>query len=283
MGQSIGIISLGKKLILIEGQESSLDKLTYGAILKNQFPEFVLVPVGGKDTLRSFDDVRDSILDKTIWGVDFFLLCDRDAVNAFGRKVVELDTPTRMRQLPRYHLENYFLDENILARGFSVVEPETSPLRDPAQIKLKLLDIARRVIPYAVALSVSATLRETVGNVSLMPKGISETTTPEALLELFEGRVESERARIATGLDGKLLSDLIQAEHKRLTDAVANDSSEWIRDLPGRQIFNRFAADAKIQRGRLKQLYLNEAVGSNTFGEIVALFESFRVLGASKL
>ena len=29
LGQSIGIISLGKKLLLIEGEESSLDKLAY--------------------------------------------------------------------------------------------------------------------------------------------------------------------------------------------------------------------------------------------------------------
>src|SRR2546426_2083697 len=41
LGQSIGIISLGKKLVLIEGEESSLDKQTYGTILKNRFPELV--------------------------------------------------------------------------------------------------------------------------------------------------------------------------------------------------------------------------------------------------
>src|SRR5205823_1764116 len=80
LGQSIGIISLGKKLVLIEGEESSLDKQTYGSILKNRFPELVLVPVGGKSTIRSFNDISESVLNKTIWGVQFFMLCDRDAV-----------------------------------------------------------------------------------------------------------------------------------------------------------------------------------------------------------
>jgi hypothetical protein len=68
LGQSIGIISLGKKLLLIEGNEASLDKQTYGAILKNEFPELVLVPVGGKGAIRSFDEVVDSVLNRTIWG-----------------------------------------------------------------------------------------------------------------------------------------------------------------------------------------------------------------------
>lgn len=43
LGQSIGIVSLGKKIVLIEGAASSLDKQTYGFILKNQFPNLVLV------------------------------------------------------------------------------------------------------------------------------------------------------------------------------------------------------------------------------------------------
>jgi hypothetical protein len=38
LGQSIGVISLGKRIVLVEGEEASLDKQTYGAILKIDFP-----------------------------------------------------------------------------------------------------------------------------------------------------------------------------------------------------------------------------------------------------
>jgi ABC-type cobalamin/Fe3+-siderophores transport system ATPase subunit len=112
LGQSIGIISLGKKLLLIEGNESSLDKQIYGGILRNEFPELVLVPVGGKGTIHSFDEVRKSILDRTIWGVEFFMLCDRDAVHEIRVKSVNAHTSERLKVPPRYHLENYFLDES---------------------------------------------------------------------------------------------------------------------------------------------------------------------------
>jgi energy-coupling factor transporter ATP-binding protein EcfA2 len=60
LGQSIGIISLGKRILIIEGDEASLDKQTYGAILKNEFPDLILVPVGGKSSIKSFHEIRSS-------------------------------------------------------------------------------------------------------------------------------------------------------------------------------------------------------------------------------
>ena len=43
LGQSIGIVALGKRLVLIEGTQTSLDKQTYGSILRNRHPNLVLV------------------------------------------------------------------------------------------------------------------------------------------------------------------------------------------------------------------------------------------------
>ena len=80
LGQSIGIISLGKKIVLIEGTDSSLDKQTYGSILRDRFPNLVLVPGGGKGILSSFETLRQNVLERTLWGVEFFILCDRDVV-----------------------------------------------------------------------------------------------------------------------------------------------------------------------------------------------------------
>jgi ABC-type cobalamin/Fe3+-siderophores transport system ATPase subunit len=249
LGQSIGVISLGKKLILIEGQESSLDKQTYGAILKNQFPEFVMVPVGGKGTLRSFEEIRSSVLNKTIWGVEFFLLCDRDAVNAFGKAAVESSLSSRVRMLDRYHLENYFLDADTLAAAFSSLDPAGSCWRDPAQVNDKLREIARKFVPYAVSLTISATIREAVGNISIMPKGVSTVQTADELTALIVARVSDERTRVSSGLGEPGIRTLVTSEFTRLVAAIDNDDAVWRADLPGRVIFNSFASAAKIQSG----------------------------------
>ena len=282
LGQSIGVISLGKKLVLVEGQEASLDKLTYGAILKSRFPEFILVPAGGKDTIRSFADVHENVLNKTIWGVDFYLLCDRDAANLLGQSAIKDARSKRITVLPRYHLENYFLDEHVLASAFVQIEHPGSWLRDAAAIKKKIMEIAATVVPYAVALNVTAAMRERVGNVSVMPKGAMEAKTPAELYNLMERKLDNELERVKNGLDRTLLNTLVVAEFERLTTALTQDNSTWRADLPGRIILNKFASEAGLQAGRLKQLYLASANAEQTFADIISIFEGFRADGANQ-
>ena len=72
LGQSVGIVSLGKKIVLIEGTDASLDKKTYGQIVKDKFPELVLLPSGSKNTLSSFDTIVSQVLERSLWGIRFF-------------------------------------------------------------------------------------------------------------------------------------------------------------------------------------------------------------------
>ena len=276
LGQSVGVISLGKKLVLIEGKEASLDKQTYGAILKSKFPEFVLVPAGGKDAIRSFAEIQENILNKTIWGVDFYLLCDRDAADLLGRNAVEASRSERIVMLPRYHLENYFLDERILATAFADMEPQDSWLRDPDAIKQRLMEIAKTVIPYAVALNVTANMRERVENVSVMPKGAAACATAGDLVQLMDAKLQSELDRVGAGLDRSLLEKLVREEYVRLSSALANDGPTWRADLPGKLILNKFATVAGLQSGRLKQMYLARAPLDQTFADIISIFQKFR-------
>lgn len=281
LGQSIGIISLGKKLLLIEGDESSLDKQTYGAILQSEFPELVLVPVGGKSTIRSFDEVRESVLNRTIWGVEFFLLCDRDAAYSIGPRSLEVHASERLRVLPRYHLENYFLDPEVLAASFGDMEDEESWLRDSDEIAKRIKILAGQTIPLAVALKVAAAAREEVGNVDLMPRGINSDTTLEELLLSIHGQLSQEKSRMEASLNLEALESLARSEYSKLAESIADGTSVWLRELPGRVVFNRFANTAQIKPGRLKTLYLRKARdwSPDPFDEIRKIFRSFKSLG----
>ena len=105
--------------MLIEGTRSSLDKQTYGSIVGSQYPDLVLVPVGGKESIASFVKAFETVLNKTVWGVDFFMLCDGDTSTSLSYGA---DGGGRLRLLPRYHIENYFLDERVLVRLFEALE-----------------------------------------------------------------------------------------------------------------------------------------------------------------
>jgi hypothetical protein len=272
LGQSIGIISLGRRIVLIEGLHTSLDKQVYGAILKNRFPNLVLVPVGGRARLKSFADLTTAVLQKTIWGVEFFMLCDHDAAPNLSSSL----TP-RLQILPRYHLENYFLDENVIAKMFASIENEESWLTSPEQIQTRLKEIASSLLSYTAALIVSSTYREAVGNIDIMPSAC-HGKTPAELVELILNAKSNELTRITSVLDENKMRRSIEATFEQLQNSL-NDADRWKRVIPGKPILSSFASQAQLAAGRFKLMYLKEAQTHqpNPFAEVIAIFEKFTV------
>lgn len=266
------MVSLGKRIVLIEGTKSSLDKQTYGSVVGSQYPDLVLVPVGGKESIGSFVKAFETVLSKTVWGVDFFMLCDGDTSTGLGSGS---NANGRLRLLPRYHIENYFLDERVLARVFeSLEEPEGSWLRVPDRIRAEIRKLAQSCLSYAAALNVAHRLRTAAGNVDLMPSSCHGQDAT-ALAQLFESRRSAETARVLTALDAKVVENEVRTEFTRLSDLLARDDDEW--RIPGKTIFQQFSSKTPLDAPRLKRLYLKTASGftPDPFAEVKEVFSHF--------
>lgn len=275
IGQSIGIVSLGKRIVLIEGSHTSLDKQSYGAILKNRFPSLVLVPSGGRGLIHSFNAVVEGVLSKALWGVDFFMLCDRDALPISAAATnIESKAGNRLRVLKRYHLENYFLDETVLARLFADWVAEGSWLRDGSALGAKLANIAESMIPYATALTIAARYREEFGNLDLRVKKC-EGKSADELAGLVLARATTETTRFESSIEAHELERNVHETYRVLSESITDGS--WKSVIPGRPVFEQFASAAGIQSGRLKIRYLAEAEKSSThpFQEVLDIFTAF--------
>jgi energy-coupling factor transporter ATP-binding protein EcfA2 len=268
LGHSVGVLSLGRKIVVIEGTDASLDKRTYGQILANRFPDLVLVPGGGRRTVENFGHLVSSVLDKSVWGVEFFMLTDRDA-----GQVTQSD---RIAQLSRYHLENYFLDGDVLAACFATIEDDSSWLRKPLEIERVLRELAAQKIGYAVALRVAHSIRQQCGNVDIMPSGAHELDK-EALVSAILERAAAERSRATEGLEVAGIEQLIRTTYDQFLGSITDGSQTWKSDVPGKPILKAFCSRANMQLGRLKNLYLKaaEANGSHTFDDLVDIFKKF--------
>jgi len=275
LGQSVGIIALGKKLVLVEGDHASLDKQLYGSIIGEKYPELVLVPSKGRDVIASFSVVNENVLSRSLWGVEFFMLCDRDAVppNTDVERL-EAESNGRLRVLRRYHLENYLLDPVVLSSVFVDLEPDDSWLHDPKQVEAKLIDIARTRLSYTTALYVSSELRQLAGNVNVMPRDCHEKTE-EQLNALILEQATSELARVGHVLNSDDVSDSISRTWRTLEASLGQAS--WIALFPGKQIFNIFAAETTLGVPRLKRAYLRSALAEypETFQDLDATFRAF--------
>lgn len=278
LGQSVGVISLGKRIVLIEGDRSSLDKQVYGSIVGSAFPGLVLVPSGGKETIASFMRALDSVLSQTVWGVDFFMLCDGDsAASTTNAQELQEKSSGRLRFLSRYHLENYFLDETLLAEVFGTLGVEEgSWLLDPSRINDFLRESAREFVPYATALSVSHRVRLGVGNVDIMPKNCARSDF-EDLASLFEGARSAEASRVGAFLDAAHLRKLVEQEYETVKTSTAGASDDWKRLIPGKPLLGKLAKQAKCDAANMKRAFIRAAAGraADPFIEIRTIFETF--------
>jgi len=275
LGQSIGIVALGKRIVLIEGAESSIDKQTYGSILGDRYSDLVLVPSGGKHAVESFDTVYKAVLNRTLWGVEFFMLCDGDSAPPQSGSIEQAFTEGRLRRLSRYHLENYFLDEQVWSEAFAAFEPQDSWLRDPAQVRAKLRKIASGFVSYAVALAASSSLRRRVGNVDLMPKDVHGKSSADTQA-LFRSVAEDELGRVSAVLAEDVVRREVEETFTRLETALEQDSDEWKALIPGKRVLAVFAGQAHVSLPRAKALYIGQASKSeqNPFQEIIDLFDA---------
>jgi predicted ATPase len=282
LGQNLGVIALGRRIVLIEGNESSLDKQTYGEIVGRQFPQFVLTPTGSRQTVLSFLRIIDEVLSKAIWGIDFFMICDGDS-NLPTETMKELVTKSsgRLVFLPRYHLENYFLDEVIISRMFESMESEGSWLRDPKQIRDRLRQIAKESIPYAIQLWLGSSLRSRVGEIEVSIKGIEGMSLDDYTRQLEEP-ILKENKRIGSVLSAAEIKKTVEERWQALTKLMEEDKEDWKKLIPGRVVCHKFANIAGISPGRFKTMYINKAkeAGLNPFEEIVDIFKSFESLAS---
>jgi predicted ATP-binding protein involved in virulence len=280
LGHSIGVIALGRRIVLIEGERTSLDKQLYGSILGDSINKLVLVPVGGQETLATLARSLDAVLSKTLWGVDFFMLCDGDTTAGVRGSGTDLEAKSggRLRLLPRYHVENYFLDETVLSECFQDQVGADHWLRDPRAIREKLRVYAKETLAYAVALRISHRVRMTVGNVEVMAKGASGKTVDELKAHVL-GRVRSETTRIGQGLSEGAIEAGIDEEWKRLETALEADTDVWKFEIPARPILHKFAGAASLPPDRLKRLYISRAAArtgtDDPFQEIRKIFDGF--------
>ncbi len=277
LGQSVGIISLSRRIVLIEGTQSSLDKQVYGSILRNEFPQLALVPSGGKHVIQSFEAVHRAVLSKSVWGVDFFMLCDGDTAPDRSDISEEATDQGLLRILPRYHLENYFLDESVWSDAVGELEPEEDWTRNPLEIRCVLKEIARDFVSYSVALSVSARTRLSFGNLDVMPKDCHGKSVDE-LTHLVNERAVAESARLSVTLDAEALKSQVREKFSEIATSLDSDNDDtWKLTIPGRPILGKLAGRLQLNVARAKRLYIAASVRaeSDPFDEIRHIFRVF--------
>jgi len=274
VGAHLGLFAVGKKLVFIEGTQASVDRLTYHKILQRSSFDAYLLPLGSVKNVNALRDVAEE-LGKAIFGVDLFMIRDRDGLTT--EQVDKLEQNPRFRVLPRRHVENYFLDAEVLSKVAQHLYLDPAKA-DQAAIESELLACARDCLNTAVLSEVREFVQ--LNGVIDTPRFKNSTELEiEALMSCVTAQLGNAVAELTSAFSQAGIEKLILQTRTRLSRALEEGS--WRKEFPGKMVLARFAGRYCGQElGRVRQAYVDLALDQKpeVFEEIRGIFYHFEEL-----
>jgi predicted ATPase len=273
IGENLGLFAVGKKLVFVEGEDASIDRLTYHAIAQKYLPEAKIIPVGSVKNIAALNSFEEQIR-KSIFGINLYMIRDRDGLSS--SQIADIEENGKIKCLKKRHLENYFLDSEILYKVaqklyITTLKPEINKeyiegkLKEIASnsIKLNLLQNTKEYLSLNYHFDVPTVKSIDIKDIESIKKEIVQNTTTEL-------------TRLSTGLSQAKLSEWINVEQGRLEAALSDDT--WRRIFQGKDIFSKFCGTIFSEdKLRIRQAYLDIALAEkpDVFEDIKEIFLSF--------
>lgn len=273
IGENLGLFAVGKKLIFVEGENASIDRLTYHAIAQKYLPEAKIIPVGSVENLVTLNALEGEIRN-AIFGIELFMIRDRDGLS--DQQILNIEASGRIKCLKKRHLENYFLDPEIL---FKVAEKlyitTTRPEMTKDFISEKIKGIGNDLLKLNL-------LQNTKEYLSLNHS--FEIPTVRSVQNKDLESIKSEIITSTTASINKLASDLsgtsikqwMDAEQTRLETALLNN--DWLNEFQGKDIFSILCGTIfNEDKLKIRQAYIDIALEEkpDVFNDIKEIFDSF--------
>ncbi|MES1218868.1 MAG: AAA family ATPase [Bacteroidota bacterium] len=165
--ETLGTISLGKKILFVEGTNTSIDRNVFATLAKSSKDNIAIIPSESCSNINNMALVAESI-EKGILGVELFMVRDRDGLTESQISIFSSKSNNRLIFLPFYHIENAFLVPGAIAAIASKILLHKAP--DIASIEEKLVNLARNQITFIATQYVKHEIYFSAGNFDVSPK-----------------------------------------------------------------------------------------------------------------
>ncbi|MCH8904208.1 MAG: ATP-binding protein [Bacteroidetes bacterium] len=273
LGNQLGLFAVGKNLVFVEGENASMDRITYNKIAQLYFSNAYVVPTGSVENINALNRLSKE-LRKSIFGIDFFMVRDRDGLT--DAQVDKLEMNPRIKCLKRRHIENYFLDENILASVAKNFYLDDS-WRDPKNVSSELKKIAESVRIQSILLAIKQ-LVTLNGTIEIPRVSNVQKKTIQSVKKEFTSVVNKSLNEVKKTFSKAALEQKFNQEYKRSEESLNNGT--WKITFPGKLIFSIYCGKIEISQNRVREAYLDIALKNNPkiFADIQKTFEKFKKL-----
>lgn len=270
IGENLGLFAVGKKIVFVEGESSSIDRLTYHKIAQSVNPELKVSPVGSVLNIGALKTVEEQ-LRNSVFGVDMYMLRDRDGLRQ--DQIDELEEGKKLICLKRRHIENYFLNEEMLhkvAKHLYLNRNGTDISSDHIKTEMK------RIASETIGFNLYKNFKEHIGaNYSIkVPKinSINEKSLAEVKTLISDG-LETNLNLLSTELEKNKTLEWLENEKSRLERLMLSD--DWKVEFQGKIIFSRLCGEVlKGNALSIRECYVDIAIAEEDEGikEIVEMF-----------
>jgi len=273
IGENLGLFAVGKKLIFVEGEDSSIDRLAYHSIALKYSSEAKVIPIGSVENLITLNTIEKQIRN-SIFGIDFYMIRDKDGLSV--AQITALEQSGRIKCLKRRHLENYFLDEEIL---FKVAQKIYITTIKPEITQSYLEDKMKEIAKEQIKINLLQNTKEYIAtnhNFNIPTVKSLDTKDANVVMDEFTNETISALQKLSTELSNTNLKSWMEEEKNKLEEALNNNT--WKDEFRGKNIFSVFCSSVLDEdKIKIRQAYIDIALAEkpDVFKDIKEILDSF--------
>ena len=271
IGQNLGMFAVGKKLVFVEGEKSSIDRLSYQKIAQTVDSEIRVLPAGSVLNILALNNIEEQIR-KAIFGIELYMIRDRDGLS--DNQVSILEKNGRIKCLKRRHIENYFLDDEVL---FMVAQRLYLTEGNPTLTKQYITESIKKIAEESLGFNIYKNTKDylTLNHFLQSPTVKSiETKNLDKVKDEIISSITSNRDTLVKEISNESILGWVSAEEARLKEKLLNGG--WLNEFQGKYIFSQVCGGVlRADQMRIRQAYVDIALADKPaiFSEVTEMFK----------
>lgn len=253
-----GYIGVGRSLVFLEGEASSNDRKLFSRLFGADMASVKLVPAGGVETVGRINSAVLHIIESGLAWMTFYAIRDRDYLTDAEVSLYNAHPSGRFRVLKRCHIENYLLDDFIIADVLTdVFDRPTSE----TEVTDLLRETARSMTAEVLAAMVGYRLQRltwpedfsgasTFRGVSLYePDGGVHEERRTAILNQFRQSAADIREAASSRISEPQVDQLVSVCETEMASALSEAAPDqtWRERFPGKRLLQAFAKSVGVK------------------------------------
>ena len=252
-----GFVGISRKIVFSEGDAASADRKTFSSLFPGLSDEIKIIPVGSASNLYRINRAILALLEADFARCEFYLIRDRDYLSEEAVAKHAAIAPGRLFILERHQIENYLLDEQVLAHVLkSIFQKQISP----AEVRTSLFQITQTNSAAFLRDMIVTRYAElyqqedcSIGNHSQAMSATTTTGEPNStvldpLRAALHDRIGHVNREVAGRLKPDTLEVIFDACQKQVVSALDPSKDAWKRLFPGKLILQYFAKKHDLGR-----------------------------------